>query len=138
MTDSAFLDTNVILRHFLADHPEHSPRATALLEQVRAGEQTVHVSETVVFEAVFTMEKFYKVHRALIRELVEGLLGLPGVLLPTKGLYGDVFEHYVTQPSLSFADCFHAVLARHLGLREIFSFDRGFDRIPDIVRIEPS
>ncbi|CAA9524787.1 MAG: hypothetical protein AVDCRST_MAG73-414 [uncultured Thermomicrobiales bacterium] len=28
---TAFLDTNLVLRHILRDHPGHSPRATALI-----------------------------------------------------------------------------------------------------------
>jgi predicted nucleic acid-binding protein len=27
-----FLDTNILLRHLSQDHPDHSPRATALLK----------------------------------------------------------------------------------------------------------
>lgn len=54
-----FLDTNILLRHVLADHPEQSPRATGYLQRVEQGEVITRIAETVVFEAVFTIERQY-------------------------------------------------------------------------------
>lgn len=53
-----FLDTNILLRHLTHDHPEHSPRATALLRRNGAGEVTVEIADIVVFENAtsFTQE----------------------------------------------------------------------------------
>jgi predicted nucleic acid-binding protein len=65
------------------------------------------------------------------------LLELPGIILPGKQHYREVFDLYVDHPSISFADCYHAVLMKQLGLKEIVSFDRDFDRLPNITRIEP-
>jgi len=61
--DLPFLDANVILRHTLQDHAEHSPRARALIQRIEAGEQLVHTVDAVVFEVVFTLERTYKVPR---------------------------------------------------------------------------
>jgi predicted nucleic acid-binding protein len=132
----AFLDTNIILRHLLGDHPDHSPRATAYLERVENGEIKVHTADTVVFECVFTLERFYKRSKTGIRDALLPLLALPGVILPGKRRYAKIFDIYVDR-NLSFADAYHAVLAEQLKLDEIISFDRGFDRIPGIRRIEP-
>jgi predicted nucleic acid-binding protein len=64
------------------------------------------------------------------------LLELPGVVLPGKRRLRRVFDYYVNN-NLSFADAYHAVLAQDLNLSEMVSFDRGFDRIPGLRRIEP-
>ncbi|RMF89558.1 MAG: hypothetical protein D6736_08165 [Nitrospinota bacterium] len=63
-----FLDTNVLLRHVLGDHPEQSPRATAYLRQIEEGQITVTLADTVIFGAVFTLERHYRRPRARIRE----------------------------------------------------------------------
>jgi predicted nucleic acid-binding protein len=133
---AAFLDTNVILRHLIGDHPEHSPRASAYLRRVELREIEVHLADTVVFETVFTLERFYKVDKVHIRDVLLPLLDLSGVLLPGKSRYEKVFDLYI-QHNLSFADAYHAVLAQHLGLTQIVSFDRGLDRVADITRVEP-
>ena len=132
----AFLDTNVILRHVLGDHPEHSPRATAYLQRVENGEIEVHTADTVIFECVFTLERYYKRPKDKIRDALLRLLELPGIVLSGKRRFRQVFDIYVDR-NLSFADAYHAVLAEHLKLSEFVSFDRGLDRIPGLNRLEP-
>lgn len=131
-----FLDTNILLRHLLQDHPDHSPRSTALLDRVRRGELTVHTSDIVVFETVFALQRAHRVPRVEIAATLLPLLELPGILLPGKRQYRQAFELYLTGP-LGFADCYHVVTMRRTGIDQILSFDRGFDRISGITRVEP-
>jgi predicted nucleic acid-binding protein len=130
------LDTNIILRHLLADHPQHSPRATAFLMRIEQGELRVRTTDTVVFETVFTLQRHYGQPRSAIRDAVLPIIELPGIILPGKRRYRSIFDIYVND-NLSFADAYHAVLVRGLRLDGIVSFDRGFDRLPDITRVEP-
>jgi uncharacterized protein len=131
-----FLDTNVILRHLLADDPKQSPRATAFLMQVEEGSVRVRTADTVVFEAVFTLERRYRLAKAQISEALLPLLQLSGIVLPGKRQYEDVFALYVDL-DLPFADAYDAVLAKRAEEPQVVSFDRHFDRIPGITRIEP-
>lgn len=133
----AFLDTNVLLRHVLADHPDHSPRATALIHRIERGERAVRLADTVVFEAAFTLEKLYRVPRAAIRDALLPILVLPGVVLPGKQRYTQVFDLYVANPGLSFADCYHLILTRQHHLPTILSFDQNLGRLPGVARAEP-
>lgn len=133
----AFLDTNVLLRHVLQDHPDHSARATALIVAIEQGHRTVHLADTVVFEAAYTLEKTYRVPRHIIRDALQPILGLPGIILPGKRIHQRVFDLYVREAGLSFADCYHGVLAMHLRLPTILSFDRKLDRVAGISRAEP-
>lgn len=52
---TAFLDTNVILRHLLADHPTLSPAAREILRQVEDGELEVWTSDLAIAEIVFVL-----------------------------------------------------------------------------------
>ncbi len=133
---AAFLDTNVLLRHLTGDHSEHSPRATACLTSVERGELELRLSDTVIFEAVFTLQRLYGRTKSEIRSALLPLLELPGLALPGKRRYRRVFELY-EDLNLPFADAFHAVLAEDECAGEVVSFDRHFDRIPGIRRIEP-
>jgi predicted nucleic acid-binding protein len=131
-----FLDTNVLLRHVLADHPDHSPRAVEFFRRVERGEVRVHLADTVIFEAVFTLERSYRRPKPLIRDSLLPLIDLPNIVLPGKQRFHQVFDYYVDL-NVSFADAYHAVVLLHRGLDEVLSFDRHFDRIPGITRIEP-
>jgi|SRR5581483_8282003 len=131
-----FLDTNILLRHLLQDHPQHSPRATAYLARIEQGEIQVRTADTVIFETVFTLQRQYRQPKAVIQQAVLPLLELPGVLLPGKRRFRKVFDLYVNL-NLPFADAYHAVLMEHEGLSEIVTFDREFDRVPNLQRTEP-
>jgi len=131
-----FLDTNVLLRHLLGDHPEQSSRATAYLGRVEQGEVKVRTTDTVVFETVFTLQRQYGHTKAAIRDNLLPLLELPGIVLPGKRRLRQAFDLYVDL-NLPFADAYHVALMRQLGLEEIVSFDREFDRVPGLRRREP-
>jgi predicted nucleic acid-binding protein len=131
-----FLDTNILLRHLLQDEPTHSPSATRYLAAIEAGQEKVRIADTVVFETVFTLQRLYSVPRADIRDKLLPLIDLTGIALPGKRRLREVFDLYVTH-NISFADAYHTVLMKHLNLNEIVSYDRGFDKIPGIRRVEP-
>jgi predicted nucleic acid-binding protein len=131
-----FLDTNILLRHFLHDHPDHSTRASTFLARIERGELQVRISDIIVFECVFLLERRYKQPRTTVRELVLGFLALPGVILPGKRRLRRVFDLYVGR-NIAFADAYHAVLMGQISIAEIVSFDREFDRVPGIRRVEP-
>jgi predicted nucleic acid-binding protein len=130
-----FLDTNVLLRHFLQDHPEVGPKAFALIERIERDELVVRTSDIVVFETVFVLERGYKVAKTTIASGLLRILELPGIILPGKSQYRRVFDLYLAS-GIGFADCYHAVLMQRLGLNEVISFDRDFDKLPGIIRRE--
>lgn len=134
---TGLVDTNVLLRHILRDHPDFSPRATAFVGRVERGEEIATLADTVVFETVFVLQSFNKLPRAVIRDAVLPIILLPGMILGGKQLYRRVFDWYVEHRRLSFADCYHAALVERQGLPAVISFDRGYDRLSEIRRIEP-
>ncbi|HLZ68392.1 MAG TPA: PIN domain-containing protein [Dehalococcoidia bacterium] len=138
MPDHPFLDTNLFLRHLTQDDPVRSRRATALWRRVAGGAEVVETVDTVVFETVFTLQRFYQVGRSDIRDGVLPLLLLRGVRLANKRRYLRAFDLYVSMPALSFADSFHIAVMEQRGLTRMVSFDRAFSRIPTLKRMEPS
>lgn len=133
---AVFLDSNVILLHLLDNHPELSPRATSFLERVEAGDVRVEVTDTVIFEVVFTLERSFHQPKAAIRDVLLQLLDLPGIALPGKRLVRAALNEYVVL-NVSYADAYHAVVMRERGIKQVVSFDRHFDRFSDIERITP-
>jgi predicted nucleic acid-binding protein len=133
---AAFMDSNILLRHLLADHPEQSPRASEYLGRVERGEIQVHTSDTVVFEVVFTLEWLYRQSKRAIGEALLPLLEMPGINLPGKRRYRRAFDLYIER-NLPFADAYHVAGMESLGIDQVLSFDRHFDRVPGITRIEP-
>ena len=60
---SAFVDTNILVRHLTGDPPGQATRATRFLGEV---DELVLV-DLVVAEVVYVLESFYEVERAARR-----------------------------------------------------------------------
>lgn len=131
-----FLDTNILLRHFLQDHPIQSVQATKFLLEVEQGKMKVHTSDLVIFEVVFTLQRTYHLAKNKIQEAVLPLLLLPGIKLSGKRIYRRVFDLYI-EKNLPFADAYHITLMEKLKINQVISFDREFDRVEGISRVEP-
>jgi predicted nucleic acid-binding protein len=132
------LDANVFIRHITGDHPTFSPRATALLRRVELKLEQVELSPVVIAEVVFTLQspRLYGMPRTLIRDALLPLIQLPAVRTPHKRLYPRIFDLY-TSLNIDYEDAYEAALTERSSSKEIYSFDRDFDRVRTITRIEP-
>jgi len=111
--------------------------ATAYFERIEQGELRVRTTEVVIFETVYTLQKLYKRPKVAIRDALLPLLELPGIVLPSKKRLREAFDLYITL-NLPFPDAYHVVIMKQLKLTQIVSFDREFDGVPGITRVEPS
>lgn len=130
-----FLDTNIILRYLLADHPKQSPKAKKFLEKVERDEEKVITTALVIAEAVYVSEST-GAGRKKISEALLKIIGLPGLQLANKQNFAKVFALY-QKKNIDFVDAYHAVFAWQKGLKEIISFDKDFDKVAGLVRKEP-
>lgn len=130
-----FLDTNILLRHLIQDDTNQAPKATDFLHRIEQGEIQARISELVIFETVFTLERNYRQPKAKIREILLPLISMPRIILPNKRQWKRVFNLYVNL-NLPFADAYHVVLMEQLKLTEIATFDTDFDRVPGIKRVK--
>jgi predicted nucleic-acid-binding protein len=64
------------------------------------------------------------------------LLRLPGLIVTDKDLLRETLALWVARTNLSYADCFHLLTAKAMGLTTIISFDRKLS-IPGVTRVEP-
>lgn len=131
-----FLDTNILIRYFTNDDPAKAQAAFRLIQRVERDEERVVLTPLVIFEVVFLLERRYKVVRAEIREKVRDLLSLRAVQLTGKALCRQALDVYV-EKNIAYADAYHAIWMQQKGLTEVYSWDREFDRVAELTRIEP-
>jgi uncharacterized protein len=134
---ASFLDTNILLRYFTRDDEQKAQRALDLLIRVERGEEKIITSSLVIFETVFTLQRFYKVPRQHIKELILSIISLRGLHLPGKNVYYHAFDLYVTY-NISFADAYNAAYMLSEKVSNIYTWDTDFDKIDGIVRLEPA
>ncbi|HLH60209.1 MAG TPA: PIN domain-containing protein [Ktedonobacteraceae bacterium] len=133
---TCFLDTNILLRFLTGDDKQKAQKALNLFMRIERGEEKVITSSSVIFEAVFTLQKMYKLSREEIRDKILPIISLRGVHLADKGLYYRAFDIYVNK-NVSFVDAYNAAFMISEEIFNIYSWDTGFDKIEGIVRLEP-
>ncbi len=136
MTSCPFVDTNVFLRYLLADHEQHSAASVALMRDVATEARCVTTSATVIFETMFTLTQTYRIDRDDAAREVRSILELDALPIPDKRQLRMAFDLFEAHRKLSFADCYHAALAFSSCGGEIYTFDKEFDRVPNLTRIE--
>jgi predicted nucleic acid-binding protein len=133
---AGFLDTNVFVRYLADDHPEFSPLSREVFEQIERGELVAYITDTVVFETAYVLEKRYQATRRDIADAMLRLLRLPGLGPANKETLRETFDLWVSRANLSFADCFHLMSAKSMGLDIMITFDRKMS-IEGVTRVEP-
>jgi predicted nucleic acid-binding protein len=128
---TAFLDTNIVIRHLTGDPPDMARRATSFL----ATEAELILTDVVLAECVYVLNSVYEVERAQIAEMMRAALAMPTIsadsvlLLRALELYeGD---------RLDFAEAYLVAAAELVGIGSVASFDTAIDRVASVERIEP-
>lgn len=130
------MDTNILLRFFTGDDSQKAQQALNLFMRIERGEEKVITSSSVIFETVYTLQSFYKLPRVEIKDKLLPIISMRGIHLPDKSVYYRAFDLYVTK-NISFADAYNAAYMISEEIFNIYSWDRDFDKIEGIVRLEP-
>jgi predicted nucleic acid-binding protein len=130
---SAFVDTNILIRHLTGDPPEQAARATAFL----ATADELLLADLVVAETVYVLESFYEVPGARVAELVRAIIAFPAIVVLDPVVLLRSVEVYETD-RLDFAEAYLVAQAERSGIGVIASFDRAIDRMTTVRRLEPA
>lgn len=139
MTPVRFLETNILLRQITRDLEFQAVLTDQLFSKIADGEIDGLLSMTVLFETAYVLEGFYKRDRPFIAEALRLVTGVDGVRLldgETEFLT-QTLDLYLAHRKLSIADCYHSVLSLSYCNGEIYTFDKEFDRVPNLTRLEP-
>lgn len=120
------LDTNLILRHLLDDHPEQSPKAHAFLQKISKGEEKARIDPLILAECLYVLEKTYKVHRAEISNSLVNIINIAGIINRDKGeIIGALIKYKNSRAD--FVDCWLA--ASSSAEKIVVSFDKDMKKL---------
>jgi predicted nucleic acid-binding protein len=129
---TAFVDTNILIRHLTGDPPDMAARATAYLE----AEEALLLTDLIAAEAVYVLESFYEAPRDQVAQAVRSLVAFDSVVCVDPALLLRAAEVYETD-RIDFAEAYLVACAESTGVSAIASFDRSLDRVSSVHRIEP-
>ncbi len=135
-----FVDTNIFLRHLTGDDPKKAQACFQLFQKAERNEIQLTTSQVVIAEVVYVLsssKQVYNLSREEIRSRLYPLLSMQGLKLTHRKMYLRALDLYATYP-LDFEDALIVAHMERQKIKEVFTYDRGFDRMSSVKRLEPS
>jgi predicted nucleic acid-binding protein len=129
---TAFVDTNVLIRHLTGDPPDQAARATRYL----AAADELLLPDLILAEVAYVLQSFYETPRAQVATTLRAVLAYPAIRMLDADLLQRAVEVYEVH-RLDFADAYLVASAERTGVGVIASFDRSIDRVATVHREEP-
>lgn len=120
------IDTNIIIRYLAGDHAEFLAKATELFERVEQGEQEIIIIDSVVMEALFVLNKFYRLPKEEVIDDLKTILAFAGVINDDKFQIIETLN-LVLYKNIDFVDALLCVKSKLYEL-ELFSFDEKLNK----------
>ncbi len=133
-----FIDTNIFLRFLTKDDPMKADRCRKLLQSATEGDLKLYTTDLVVAELIWVLQspKTYNLSPSEIFEIIIPLLTIKNLYFPCKNVFPDIMELFQTE-NINFIDAYNNVIMRGRKIDTIYSYDKHFDQLPDVVRKEP-
>ncbi|MCC7078666.1 MAG: type II toxin-antitoxin system VapC family toxin [Acidimicrobiia bacterium] len=129
---SAFVDTNILVRHLTGDPPAMAARATAYL----ASADELFLPDVIVAETVYVLESYYEAPRHQVAEAVRSLVAFDAIVTVDPALLLRAIEVYDID-RIDFAEAYLVACAESTGVGRVVSFDKAIDRVGTVDRAEP-
>jgi len=117
---SAFIDTNILVRHLTGDPAKMAARATRFL----ATQSNLFLVDLVVAETVYVLESFYEAPLPQVAEAIRSLIAFDSIVCVDPALLLRAVEVYEVD-RLDFAEAYLVASAESTGIGSIASFDRA-------------
>ena len=128
------LDTNVIVRYLVGDHPEQAEAARVLLEGLIPGNPGF-ICREVVMEVGWVLERAYRFTRAQIAEALMDLTASDSLVVE----HGDdvaAAAYRYRQGGVGFSDLMVLAAAERAGAVPLYTFDRRLARMDGAVLVK--
>lgn len=126
------LDANVLLRFLRDDDAVQSPQARTLLAQAQAGKLVLAASVLTVAEVFYALRTSYGMARGDAARLLAQVVKAGVIAVEREEQVAEALMR-VEQTNVDFGDAMLATEAA-AGGEEVATFDRDFDRFPDVTR----
>lgn len=124
-----FIDANLLIRYLL-----NEPKAE-LVEKLFISGKKLYLTDIVLAEVIWTLTSFYRFKKEKFIQPVLDLLA-QGFIEANKKLLKNALEIY-GRYNVDYIDAYLAASVLESKGKKIYSFDRDYDKIPGIHRVEP-
>jgi len=132
-----FLDTNIFIRFLTDDVPAKADACEKIFKKAVEKEETLFTTDLVIAEIVWVLESFYELPKKEVQDKVEKILNTPNLICPHKDLILSALVLY-SEKNIDYIDACNALTLKEKGIEELYSYDKHYDRIDWLTRLEPS
>jgi predicted nucleic acid-binding protein len=134
---TSFVDTNIFIHYLLGYERERFDACHDLLLAAEHGRVDLETSIVVIAELIWFLERApLRTSPARVRDLIAPLLRLPGLRISNRELVTEALDRHAAS-SLNFADAYNLAHIKRRRLTEVYTYDRDFDGVPGLERVEP-
>jgi len=131
-----FIDTNIFIRFLVNDIPQKADACEKIFKNAVAKKETLFTTEMVIAEIVWVLESYYELSQQEVQEKVEKILNTPNLICPHKDLILNALTIY-GEKNIDYIDAYNALILKDKGIKELYSYDKHYDRMDWITRLEP-
>lgn len=132
----ALVDANLILRYLTKEPPDMAEAAFTTFAEAEAGSVCLVLIPITLAEVVWVLESYYDYPKHQIADALTEFLQSDGLDVIDRDRLVQALSLY-QEKNIDFADALLAAAALSGGPDLVYSFDRHFDRIPGVTRLEP-
>lgn len=131
-----FIDTNIFLRYFEREDELVYRKIEKLFKEIVSGRISGISTSLVIAEVVWVLEKIYNWDKMEICNNIELILNTPNIKFKERNILVKAIDLY-REKNIDFIDVYNYSFMKSNDIDGIYSFDRDFDKLPDIERQEP-
>jgi len=131
-----FLDTNIFIRFLTDDVPEKADACGKIFKRAVEKKESLFTTDMVIAEIVWVLESFYKLPKNEVQEKVEKILNTPNLICPHKDQILSALILY-SEKNIDYIDAYNALILKEKAIKELYSYDKHYDRIDWLTRLEP-
>lgn len=127
MKEIICIDTNILIRFLLADHPQLSQKAKKIFLSAEIGKTKIYLDEVIIAETVWLLTSFYKQKRGEIASQLLELISQPWIINPRKKIILECLSLFSTG-NLAFIDCWVYCVSKEIS-GKLETFDKKLEKL---------
>lgn len=131
-----FIDSNIFLRYFERDDELAYRKIERFFAGIVNGNITGISTSPVIAEVVWVLKKFYNWEKEEIYNNINLILRTPNIIFKERTILLEAISVY-KERNISFIDAYNYSFMKANKVVEICSFDKDFDKLPDVRRLDP-
>ena len=131
-----FIDTNIFIRFLTNDIPAKADACEKLFRRTVDQKEALFTTDLVIAEIIWVLESYYELSKKEVQDKVEKILNTPNLVCQNKDIILNALTLYL-EKDIDYIDAYNAVFLRNNSIETLYSYDKHFDKIEGLIRLEP-